>query len=124
MAVVDEVSQLVDGAAQSVGSIVVVEDPLVSKLVRAVLEKRGYEVKLAGAADAAALLASPQSRVGILVTNTPDTFLQFADRVPLLYLTSAPNLLLEAAFRTCRVVVKPFVPSDLVTAVTELSIPL
>jgi len=112
-----------ESSLNSLGTVIVVEDPLVSKLVRTVLEKRGYEVKLAGVAEAADLLASPQSRVGVLVTNAPDTFLQFADRVPLLYLTSAPNLLLEAAFRTCRVVVKPFVPSDLVRAVTELSAP-
>lgn len=113
-----------DSSLNSLGTVVVVEDPLVSKLVRAVLEKRGYAVKLAGASEAAALLASPRSGVGVLVTNAPDTFLQFADRVPLVYLTSAPNLLLEAAFRACRVVVKPFVPSDLVRAVSELSVPL
>lgn len=116
------VTEPIDSGLSALGTVVVVEDPLVSKLVRAVLEKRGYAVKLAGASEAAALLASPQSRVGVLVTNAPATFLQFADRVPLLYLTSAPNLLLEAAFRTCRVVVKPFVPSDLVRAVTELSV--
>ncbi len=118
------VTEPADSGVSSLGTVVVVEDPLVSKLVRAVLEKRGYEVKLAGAAEAAALLASRQSNVGVLVTNAPDTFLQFADRVPLVYLTSAPNLLLEAAFRACRVVVKPFVPSDLVRAVSELSVPL
>lgn len=118
------VAEPADSGVSSSGSVVVVEDPLVSKLVRAVLEKRGYTVKLAGVSEAAALLMSPESRVGVLVTNAPDTFLQFADRVPLVYLTSAPNLLLEAAFRACRVVVKPFVPSDLVRAVTELSVPL
>lgn len=112
-----------DSSFNSLGTVVVVEDPLIAKLVRAVLEKRGYAVKLAGASEAAALLASPQSGVGVLVTNAPDTFLQFADRVPLVYLSSAPNLLLEAAFQACRVVVKPFVPSDLVRAVTELSAP-
>ncbi len=118
------VAEPADSGVSSSGSVVVAEDPLVSKLVRAVLEKRGYTVKLAGVSEAAALLMSPESRVGVLVTNAPDTFLQFADRVPLVYLTSAPNLLLEAAFRACRVVVKPFVPSDLVRAVTELSVPL
>src|SRR5690348_350736 len=104
----------------SMGTVVVVEDPLVSKLVRTVLQRHGYQVKLAAPEEASAMLAAPDSKKGVLVTNSPDAFLQYSDRVPLLYLTSYPNVLLEAAFRSCRVVVKPFVPEELVRAVSEL----
>lgn len=103
------------------GTVVVVEDPLVSRLVRAVLQRHGYQVKLAAPAEARALLDAPDSTVGVLVTNTPQPFLEFGDRIPLLYLTSSPDFLMEAAFRACRVVVKPFVPEDLVRAVGALA---
>jgi CheY-like chemotaxis protein len=103
------------------GSILVVEDPLVSKLVRSVLQRRGYDVKLATASEAEALLEAPNPEVGILLTNSPNEFLEFSGRVPLLYLTSSPDVLLQAAFHNCRVVVKPFVPEELVRAVEELA---
>lgn len=101
----------------SLGNVVVVEDPLVSKLVRAVLQRHGYSVRLADALDAASLLQAGDT---VLVTNTPATFLEFATRVPLVYLTSQPDVLVRAAFRNCRVVVKPFLPEDLVQAVGTL----
>jgi DNA-binding response OmpR family regulator len=121
MTAIMESSQIADGGPKSLGTVVVVEDPLVSKLVRAVLQRRGYEVKLAGIEEAAALLASASPRALVLVTNSPDAFLQFAERVPLVYLTSAPNLLLESAYSACQVVVKPFIPADLVRAVDALT---
>ena len=102
------------------GTVVVVEDPLVSKLVRAVLQRHGYEVKLADRNEAAALLATPESNIDALVTNQPADFLEYSDRIPLLYLTSAPDFTLEAAFRACRVVTKPFAPEDLARAVGAL----
>lgn len=102
------------------GTILVVEDPLVSKLVGTVLRRHGYEVSLVAPADASALLAAPDSNVGVLVTNQPDAFLDYSDRVPLLYLSSNPEVLLEEAFRVCRVVLKPFTPSQLVSAVGAL----
>ena len=106
-------------ALTSMGTVLVVEDPLVSKLVRSVLQRHGYEVKLATPSEAAALLEGPE--VGILLTNSPSEFLEFSGRVPLLYLTSSPDVLIQTAFHSCRVVVKPFVPEDLVRAVGELA---
>ncbi len=105
------------------GTVVVVEDRLVSNLVGTVLRKRGYEVKSVGALEAAELLRSSGSDVGVLITNTPGAFLEFSGRVPLLYLSSMPDPLLQAAFRCCRVVIKPFAPQDLVGAVTDLMTP-
>ena len=105
---------------RGVGTILVVEDHLVSNLVRAVLRKRGHRVRVAEAAEASALLRSPDSGISVLITNTPGLFLDFAARVPLLYLSSQPDLFLEAAFRECRVVLKPFAPDVLADAVEAL----
>lgn len=97
-----------------------VEDPLVSKLLRTVLQRRGYSVKLASPQEAISLLADPDANLGVLLTNTPGRFLEFSQHVPLLYLTSSPDALFEAAFRLCRVVRKPFVPEDLIRVLYEL----
>jgi hypothetical protein len=108
-------------SAKSLGTFVVVEDPLVSNLVCAVLRKRGYEVRVAGVAEAAALLRLPEARVAALITNQPARFLEFADRVRLLYLTSQPESQLRASFPKCEVVLKPFAPEDLAQAAGTLT---
>ena len=103
-----------------VRTIVVVEDRLVSNLVGAVLRKHGYLVRGAELSEALTLLREDPGGVGVLVTNAPAAFLEFGDRVPLLYLTSQPDVKLRASFSACRVVLKPFVPSELAEAVAEL----
>jgi hypothetical protein len=85
-----------------------------------VLQKKGYPVVVAEPSDAAGLLRS-EGRHGILLTNSPAIFLEFADKVPLLYLTSFPDPDLQAAFRHCRVVRKPFATGELTRAVGELT---
>lgn len=107
-------------AAEAAGSILVIEDRMVSNLVRAVLRKQGYAVTAVDAAAAVARIQSPESRVELLITNSPGPFLEFSDQVPMLYLTSSPDPDLQAAFRACRVVRKPFAPAELVDAVREL----
>jgi hypothetical protein len=101
-------------------SLVVVEDLLISNLVRVLLRREDYPVTLAGVREARALLRRPEPFDGILVTNAPSHFLDFADNVRLLYLSSAPDPQLQASFRRCRAVRKPFTPADLVQAVREL----
>lgn len=100
--------------------LVVVEDLLIANLVRAVLRREDYTVTVADIGEASALLRRPDPFDGILVTNRPSLFLDFADSVRLLYLSSAPDPQLHARFRRCRVVRKPFAPADLVEAVREL----
>jgi len=109
-----------DGSTPLPKTILVVEDGLVSKLVRAVLQRHGYAVTIAEATEAEALLQSPESHVGLLITNTPGHFLELAARVPLLYLTSQPDPVFETIFRDCLIVVKPFIPEDLVAAAAAL----
>jgi DNA-binding response OmpR family regulator len=103
-------------------SLVVVEDPLISNFVRALLHREDYGVTVAGVTEATALLRRPKPFDGILVTNTPSLFLDFADSVRLLYLSSAPDPQLQARFRRCRAVRKPFIPAALVQAVRELDV--
>jgi len=99
----------------------VVEDRLVSNLVRAVLRRQGYQVTVADTADeATALIEAPESPVAILITNAPRAFRQFSGHVRLVYLSSQPDPALEAAFPACQVVVKPFIPQELVQAVDAL----
>lgn len=114
-------SELASRSVAPVGTILVVEDPLVSKLVRAVLRRHGYDVTVVTEGDAKARLQTADSGIGVLLTNAPGAFLEFGDRVPLLYLSSSPDIFLQASFRHCRVVVKPFVPDDLVQAVGALT---
>lgn len=102
-------------------TLVVVEDLLISKLVRAVLRKEGYSVVVANPPEAADLLRLPGGDLSILLTNSPAIFLEFAGTVPLLYLSSAPDPQLEGQFRCCRVVRKPFAPGELVQAISELA---
>jgi hypothetical protein len=101
-------------------SLIVVEDPLVSNLVRAIFRKRGYPVMLAEPSQVLRLLRSPKPFGGVLVTNSPGLFRDFADAIRLLYLSSSPDPRLEALFPNCRAVRKPFAPEELVRAVEEL----
>jgi len=108
-------------APQKEKALVVVEDVLVSKLVRTVLQKHGYSVVTVGPSEATGILRSANAPEEILLTNAPSHFLEFAEKIPLLYLTSSPDPEMQAAFRSCRVVRKPFAPDELVEAVAELS---
>lgn len=101
-------------------ALVVVEDVLVSKLVRTVLQKHGYSVVTAEPSEAAGILRSATAPNEILLTNAPSQFLEFAEKIPLLYLTSSPDPVMASAFRSCRVVRKPFAPQELVEAVEKL----
>jgi hypothetical protein len=101
-------------------SLVVVEDPLVSKLVCAILRRQGYSVMCVEAPEVMKRLCGRDRFADILVTNAPAPFLEFADQIRLLYLSSCPDPRLEAQFSSCRMVRKPFTPADLVHAVAEL----
>jgi hypothetical protein len=96
---------------------------LVSSLVRAVLRKRGYRVTPATTPEVLGLLRGPEPFTGILVTNLPAPFLEFADDLRFLFLSSSPDPRTEALVPSCRVVRKPFVAEELVRAVEELEGP-
>ena len=100
---------------------VVVEDAFISKLVKTVLHKHGYSSVAVGPSEATNILNAPDAPEEILLTNSPAQFLEFSQKVPLLYLSSSPDPLMQMAFRSCRVVRKPFAPKELVEAVKQLT---
>ena len=102
-------------------TLLVVEDPLISKFIQKVLQRKGHTVILTGAREAAKMLRSPEADIGILLTNEPARFLEFAGQVPLLYLSSAPDSSIASTFRSCRMLRKPFHPKELMEAVDGLA---
>lgn len=98
-----------------------VEDPFICGYVRNVLARRGYQFLQRERQEAVKMLEGSERKVGLLITNRPELFLVFADRVPLLYLAAFPNLELASCFRACRTLQKPFFPEQLVEAVEGLA---
>jgi len=97
-----------------------VEAPIVQKFLRAVLEREGYQPVEAEAQSALELVNLSVPPVGLVITNAPGIFLPIAEQVPLIYLAACPNLDLAARFRVCRVLQKPFHPTELLEAVKRL----
>src|SRR5450755_2417395 len=103
------------------GAIVVVEDPYIRKYLRDVLVRQGYRVVGSDAPAATEMILSRTDRVDLVITNSPASFLAFADTLPILYIAGAPDLDLASRFFCCRVLKKPFHPDHLVAAVRELT---
>ena len=106
------------------GSIIVVEDPFVSNFLRCVLQRRGYRVIPVDALEAVALMRAPSAEIGLVITNLPSAFAEFADRLPLLYLAALPDPEVTAAFPSNRVLSKPFHPNQLLACVESLLLPM
>jgi len=106
------------------GAIVVVEDPFVSGFLRNVLQRKGYCVLPMAAGEGLDLLRSGDSGIGLLITNLPAAFTEFAERVPLLYLAAFPDPKVASAFRASRLLRKPFHPEQLLTFVEQLLQPM
>jgi hypothetical protein len=100
-------------------TLVVVEEPMIGKLIDVMLRRENFTVVATDASHASALLRS-EDFPGILLTNTPEDFLEFSATVRLLYVSGAPNPEIPQLFRRCRVVRKPFGLMELVDAVKEL----
>jgi CheY-like chemotaxis protein len=103
----------------SAGEILVVEDPMIGKLVRGILRRFGYTVSVCDIPETLARMRSG-NRV-MVITNTPAPFLEFAGAVPLLYLGASPDPDLAGHFQRCYTLAKPFHPRDLLNAVRQLA---
>lgn len=101
--------------------ILVAEDPFVGTFLRTVLQKRGHKVVTGEAERASDLLGEGLIAADIVITNRPDAFLAFAERIPLLYLASTPDDELAARFSHCRVLRKPFRNEELLVALEQLA---
>jgi hypothetical protein len=100
-----------------------VEDPLIQRFVRGILAREGLQVIEARAEESLRILRTGDQSVGLLITNEPLRFLTFAETLPLLYIAAFPEPILVLRFRRCRMLRKPFPPSDLVECVMELAPP-
>ena len=103
------------------GVIVVVEDPFVSRFVGKVLERAGFPVLQMDPQPALQATRSGEPRVRMLITNTPQLFAETAADIPLLYIAAEPNATLTLGFRETRVLQKPFLPSELLGLVNEMT---
>src|ERR1700744_2289733 len=99
--------------------VIVVEDPMIQKLVHGILSRHGYSVEAVGASEASRRMRENSDI--LLVTNNPRLFLDFADIPPLLYVAAMPDSSLITSFRHCQVLMKPFHPKNLLAAVRELT---
>lgn len=102
-------------------SILVVEDPFVSSFLRAVLQRAGHRVTTASPSHGVELVDSGTPRPQLLITNTPQIFLRFADNLPTLYIAADPDPAIARKFAACRALRKPFRNQELLHAVEELA---
>ena len=100
--------------------ILVAEDPFINSFLRTVLSRHGHAVVAGEPYHASDLLLGGSISADVVITNTPQAFLSFADRLPLLYIAASPDPEVAARFRNCRVLRKPFRNDDLLEAVEEL----
>lgn len=88
--------------------------------MRTVLEKAAFEVVEASGDTAGEMLARPQNRVGLLITNTPQAFLSRYPALKMLYTSSQPDpAFLRNAPPSVRFLRKPFNNRELIRAVEE-----
>jgi hypothetical protein len=98
-----------------------VEDPVICHFVRVILGRRSYEVLEAEAHRAQRILEAESGEVLLVITNVPEEFEAFRDRLRILYLAACPDQELAGRFPCCRALRKPFHPKDLLAAIEELN---
>jgi hypothetical protein len=101
--------------------VAVIEDPFVRKLLHDLLVRSGYQVLESSAARARATLREGTGHIHVVITNTPQEFLEFAATVPVLYLAAAPDEDLANRFAHCRMVRKPFHADHFLATLSELA---
>lgn len=111
---------MLNDAVVTKGPVLIVEDSGIQKLMRTVLEKAAFEVVEASGDTAREMLARPQNRVGLLITNTPQAFLSRYPALKMLYTSSEPDaIFLRNAPPSVRFLRKPFNNRDLIRAVED-----
>lgn len=100
--------------------VLVVEDPLVRRLIHGILTRGGYTVVQAEPRLAFELLRDPAEKFALLITNQPYLFFDFAASIPVLYVAAAPEPAWIVRLPRCRALHKPFRPQELIELTREL----
>jgi len=102
------------------GRVLIVEDPLVRRLIEGILVRDGFAVKQAESQCALGLLDDPQHRFALLITNEPQLFADRGLDLPVLYVAASPDPQWLLKFPRCRALQKPFRPRQLLDLAHEL----
>ena len=102
-------------------SVLVVEEPAIRKLIGGILKRGGYRVTEADPNHGLDCLRNKTESFTLLVTNSPEGFLEFAKTVPVIYVAAMPDPELAQRFRHCAMLPKPFVPHRLIELAGELT---
>jgi DNA-binding response OmpR family regulator len=108
----------------ALGCALIVEDPMIRRLVGGILKREGYAVIEAELEEALRTLRDAPGTVSLLVTNVPGDFFEFAETLPVIYVAAFPDPALAGRFRHCRALRKPFRPGDLALCAAELAPPV
>ena len=100
--------------------VLVVEDPLVRRLIHGILTRGGYTVVQAELWRAFELLSDPGEAFALLITNQPYLFLEFAGNISVLYVAAVPDAEWAAKLPRCRTLHKPFRPQELLELTGKL----
>jgi DNA-binding response OmpR family regulator len=106
-----------------VAKILIVEDPLVGRMIDGIVSRDGYTAIQAEGKRATDLLNDETAEIGLLVTNNPAQFPPASRNVPLLYVAASPEPERAAMFAHCRTLTKPFRPRDLLALTHDLLAP-
>jgi CheY-like chemotaxis protein len=98
------------------GQVLIVEDPLVRRLIGGILRRAGFNVIEAGILRAIEMLDGGSEDVALLVTNAPEHFLKWSQTLALVYVAASPDPWKAEKFRRCRMLHKPFHPEALADA--------
>ena len=105
-------------------SILIIEDPLIRKLIAGILTRAGYRITESDQPEGVEKLRKQPRDFCLLITNRPQDFLEFAETVPLLYIAAMPDLELASRFRRCGVLRKHFHPVKMLELATALAGPV
>jgi len=103
--------------------VLVVEDPLVRRLIDGILTRGGFEVMQAEPQHALQLLAEQKEEFALVVTNAPQLFLTRPCNFALLYVAASPDPDWPRKCPRCRALRKPFHPKALLDLALELVAP-
>jgi hypothetical protein len=102
-------------------TVAVAEDPFVRRYIGALLAKHGFQTAENDTRLTLRMMESGDLQPDVLITNDPGSFAGFAEEIPVVYVAAAPDPSLVRAFKSSRMLRKPFQAEELLQAVAELT---